>query len=148
MLGHMGLGLPRQSATDIAPGAALSYVGSIYIGPIGNLVDGNDSTLFCLDTNINAKFVFDFTVPRKIWKVSLGNNGISSIVFNGKIIYSDDGVAWSDTNQNAISLTYSLGTLVDYAIGDFGPHRFWGLGLTAAQRMQLSTVKMYATYFA
>lgn len=133
-----------NSPVDLAPGAAISYIGTLYAGPVSNLVDGNNTSIATLSLPSSGIWIFDFTRPRSMWRASLGLNGGTHVMYC-KIVYSDDGVTWFDTNQDSIIKNIEA-AITDYALNDCGPHRFWGVAdrFTAYPYvLQFTTISFY-----
>lgn len=130
-----------DSPTDVAPGATITYNGTINTGTTANLVDGNDSTMFSLTSAAGNTFVFYFAAGKNISQMKFIING-GSFSQNVRLRYSDDGSSFTDTNVT--SAVASVGTTgVTVNVNDYGVHPYWQIALNGTGVLQATTINLY-----
>lgn len=138
---------PQASHTayvDTAPTAALSCVSSVYSGyPLSNLVDGNNTTggSATVSAGIYGMLIFTYTAAVEIRQLSLSCN-FGTLNQAVKLMYSDDGTAWFNTDGVTMSVPYGS-TVYTFDKAAYGAHRFWALqNTTTGGYIQFTTVEL------
>lgn len=147
-LGYQQLLQPRATydtyLSDIAPQATLSCVSTVYASySLSNLVDGNNTTggSAIVNAGVYGKLIFAYSNAVEIRRVVLSCNfgsGNQAV----KLMHSDDGTAWSDTDGVTMSVPYNS-TIYTFDKAAYGSHRFWALqNITTGGYIQFTTVEL------
>lgn len=137
---------PLYQTSDVSSNAYLISGGTFQSGypadhafddNTDNLVSMGDSTTW-FGQDFGEGAGYNIGIVRVLRSSSGGSYG-----FYARFQYSDDGATWYDTNLTAIAQPIDP-AWVEYAVDDFGSHRYWRFANTTTTYSQVTEIELLA----